>query len=267
MIDLVSLAAAAALFRTAKLAQPSYLQSDKSDSKTKIEPLISDRPGFSNGPSIVQAGHFQIETGIHQQQGNDFTLTDFGDGTVVRYGLISSKLEARINVPSYRVLLAADHTVGLSDSGFGVKYFLQPGKGKTVPSLSVLAQTSIISGATDLRSDRWIPEARLLANFALDDTKSLTVNLGYIRNSDFAGGTFDTKEFGFLYSVTMSNWSPYAELFGFLNSDGANTNTNYVQVGTAYAYSPLIQFDASFAKGMNGFSRDVLFSVGVAIKF
>ena len=235
----------------------------------KTDPLVADRPGFSNGTGIVQKGHFQIEGGFHQQQGDGFTTSDYGDGAVIRYGLVEKKFEVRLNVPSYRVLLAGagGHAVGLSDTGFGVKYYLADGKGKTMPSLAILAQTTFISGSTNFRSDRWIPEVRLLSGFTFDDTHSLTVNLGYIRSSDFAGGTYDTKEWGALYSWTQGKYSPFFELFGFLNTDGANSNSNYYQVGVAYAYAPMIQFDAYAAKGLNGPARDLIFGFGVGIKF
>ncbi len=236
--------------------------------KSALTPLAADRPGFSLGPGIVQKGKFQFEVGYHQNLGAAGSVFDLGDGAVLRYGVVADKLEVRIGLPSsLHASSGAGTTSGFGDSSLGIKYLLAPGKGKTIPTLGVILTDTFGTGVAAFSSAKAQPQLRLLSSWALSDTQSVTFNAIAGQVSNGAGGLFKQTAFSALYSQTYGAFSPYLELYALLPPAAAASNSKYAQGGFAYAYTPMIQFDASYALGLNKTASDKTFSFGVGFKF
>lgn len=182
------------------------------DDKNAFTPINAERPGFTNPPSTVQKGRFIIEYGYRQTQGDDLTIMDHGDGAAIRYG-VSDRFEARLFLPSYFTMIdPTGRTVGLGDSGFGVKYFLAPARGKFVPSLGITLDTSIISGSTAFRAARWQPTLRLAAEWDFDEDHTFGMNLLYGQPQGNGTDKFDQLAISGCYSWNVGRWQPFVEL-------------------------------------------------------
>ena len=94
------------------------------------DPIITDRPDFTESPVSVSPGTIQIELGATAFDYDAGSLWNAGE-TLVRYGLFN-KVEMRLQLPS--AIGGDDLDSGLSDSGFGVKiHRFQPSRQTQIP--------------------------------------------------------------------------------------------------------------------------------------
>ena len=234
------------------------------DAKSTVTPLAADRPGFSIAPGIVQKGKFQVELGYHKNQGGPVSITDVGDAAVIRYGFIADKLEFRLGLPSR---LNAAGVTGFGDSSFGIKYLISPAKGKTIPAFGVILGETFGTGKAAFSSARSQPSLRLMGAWTLSDTQSLTANIIESQLGNGAGGLFKQTAYSALYAQTFGALTPYAEYYIVSPVAAGTADSSYGQFGLAYAYTPYIQFDASYALGMKTADKSKTLSVGVGYKF
>src|SRR5215212_11770468 len=63
------------------------------------EPIVADRPDFTEGTGLIPPGHVQVEGGTTLTRVEDDDITTFGE-LLVRIGA-GERWEGRIGVPSY----------------------------------------------------------------------------------------------------------------------------------------------------------------------
>ena len=124
------------------------------------EPLVTDRPDFTESSSTVGSGVFQLEGGI--------TYADLRGGTEVttvgeilaRWG-VAEKLELRFVLPTYSFERgSASDASGFLSSGIGLKYDLLPGGGDGFiggMEAALIASTTVPAGTADYASSKWQP--------------------------------------------------------------------------------------------------------------
>jgi len=118
------------------------------------EPLITDRPDFTESTEAVPLGRFQIEAG--------YTYTKEGDADahnapelLLRVGVFEG-VELRIAWPNFTTIDApGDDIDGLDDLNLGVKVKLLEQDG-LIPHFGVIGELSIPTGADDLTSPPYI---------------------------------------------------------------------------------------------------------------
>ncbi len=221
--------------------------------RSNLEPLVTDRPDFTESSETVPAKMAQLESGATVSRVADERGTTVGE-VLMRVG-VASRAELRIGLNSYALVRTPSaRTQGLEDASLGAKVGLVTGGG-LVPKVSLIVASSVPTGAQPFRQSKLQPETKLTMAWDLSDRVAFSSNLNYswIR-SDFGsfGEAAATGSFGF--SLT-DNVGLYTEYFGFYPRDPLETSSHYSNAGFTWVLNPNLQLDIRSGIGHNGLGR------------
>jgi hypothetical protein len=229
------------------------------------EPLVTDRPDFTESGLVVGRTVLQLEAGGTYVEADDEKATSLGE-LLVRYG-ITKGIELRLVTLTYLWLdPPGESSSGFVDSSIGAKIQLTRAErrgflGRTDAALVV--STSFPSGNSEFRSDSWEPSAVLAFGWDLSGRVSAGVNLGYARPSGL--DRFDSFWGSGVIGVGLTeNTSAFFELFGFNREVEDGPSTLNFQTGVTHLLSPDLQLDARVARRVIDDGVDFLFGVGVS---
>jgi hypothetical protein len=234
------------------------------------EPLITDRPDFTESTETVPAGMTQVEGGYTYSRVGEEKQHTYGE-LLIRQSL-GRKTELRLEVPSYaRVSNPLGNISGFEDGSIGFKVMLTQGSGELglkKPRVSLIGATSLPIGSRDFREKKLQPEVKLLLGWDLTDRVALSSNLNYAylsedgdRFSELSGSV----SLGFSLSDRVGS---YVEVFGF-RPGGDRSNTKFINGGFTYLVNNSFQLDARLGCGLGNHVEgpDYFFGVGVARRF
>ena len=232
------------------------------------EPLVTDRPDFTESTSTIPRGHFQIEGGTTLTRVEDVDITSFGE-LLVRIGT-GERWETRLGLGSYsRIETPFDEFSGLEDPSLGIKvrFTDDPGElGPGQPAVSLIVATSIPAGDEELTDDEWAPEAKVALAWELTRF-SISSNLIYAYAVD---GEDRFHQLG----ATLSGSTPitdrlgaYLEWFGFSEETKDGEATHYVDGGVSFLINNDLQVDARVGTGLNDADPDWFVGVGGGVRF
>jgi len=236
------------------------------------EPLVTDRPDFTESTATLPPGYFQLEGGYTFSRLGDTDSKSLGE-LLLRAG-VGERWEARFGLGSYDRIDAGRGTARLSgyeDPTLGVKFrlteddpnLLPPGR----PRMSILLATSIPAGSDDLTTDEWQPEGKLALGWDLSDRISLASNLIYAYPSD-DGERFN--QFAASLSAGMSftdQLAIYLEGFGFSKESADGSATSYINSGLTYLVSNDLQLDVRIGAGLDEPHPNWFAGLGAAVRF
>lgn len=242
------------------------------------DPLVSDRPDFTEASSTVGAGRLQIEAG--------YTLIrDRADGTrttahsypeiLVRAGLFADWFELRLG-QNYASATAKgggtiDSARGLDDLYVGAKLALTEQK-TFLPEAAIVLQATVPTGADSLSSGKVQPGANLLyswdlvpdllsfggstqGNLAVDDARHSYLELAQSLTTG--------------YSIT-DKLGLYLEWFALFPT-GASvpgvTAQHYVDGGFTYQPTANLQFDIRVGYSLSRRADDVFVGTGIVVRY
>jgi hypothetical protein len=231
------------------------------------EPLVTDRPDFTESSSTVGSDVLQLESG--------FTFATFPGGTDVttvgeilaRWG-VAEKLELRFLLPTY----SWGRGTGVDESGFlssaiGFKLELAQGGGNGLiggMETALIAATSVPTGTSEYASSQWQPEAVLCASWELGPNIGLGTNLGVGRPADDEN-RFTSVWLSAALGVGLTQaTSVFFELYGFNREEDRGPNTATFQTGLVYLVSPDLQLDLRAARRLTDEGVDLLFGAGLS---
>ena len=233
---------------------------------TSREPLVSDRPDFTESTSTMAPGEVQAEGGYTYTRGAGETSNTVGE-LLVRIGL-SHFAELRIEPGSYsRVMSPTGTETGWEDSEIGAKVRLHNAADdhpSAVPAVALVLASSIPTGSDAFRESHAQPEVKLASEW------TLTNRLGLATNFDVARPVADARRytelaasasFGFELSPRVS---AFAEAFGFAPEIAGAKHTSYLDSGVAASLSPNLQIDIRGGVGLNGAGPDYFVGAGLA---
>jgi len=233
------------------------------------DPLITDRPDFTESAFVVGRGTVQLEGGG--------TYVDFGNETattlpelLVRWGITRS-VELRILTPTYAWIDGPDG----SDSGFlstalGTKIALNDGDGdgfwgKT--GAGIIVATTVPTGSSSVASSAWQPTATLSLAWDLSETIGLGTNIGWARPED------DGRRFNTIFGSVAAgfgvakNTSVFTELIFFDRETDRGPSTTTFQAGLTYLINPDLQLDIRAARRLSSEGTDLLVGIGASARF
>jgi hypothetical protein len=231
------------------------------------EPLVTDRPDFTESSSSVGSGVLQLESGV--------SFNDFSGGTKVttvgevltRWG-VAEKLELRFLLPTYAWERAGGKDLtGFLNSGIGLKYELAQGRGDGFiggMEAAVIASTTIPTGTSEFASSKWQPSAVLAASWEFGANVGIGSNLGIGRPAD------DENRYTTLWaSVAVGvglndSTSVFFELYGFNREEDRGPSTATFQTGLVYLFSPDLQADVRAARRLTDQGVDFLVGAGIS---
>jgi hypothetical protein len=237
------------------------------------EPLVTDRPDFTESTSAVAPGHYQLEGGFTFARIGDEESQSFGE-LLLRIGVVE-RWEARLGIGSFsRIdpgLSGADTFSGYEDPFIGLKVrlteedpdLLAPGH----PVVALLLATTVPVGDDELTSDEWEPEAKLALSWDLSSRLSIASNLNYAYPAD--GEDRFHQWSGSLtagFSLT-ERMGAYLEGFGFSKESVDGSATQYINTGLTYQLSNDLQLDARVGAGLEDPSPNWFAGIGAAVRF
>jgi hypothetical protein len=257
--------AAAALLLAGLLAAPAAAQLSGLE-----DPIVADRPDFTEGTSILDTGHFQLEGGYTFTRLGEEESHTFGE-LLLRYGF-SQRIELRLEAGSYDRIEtdgAGERISGFEDPGIGLKLRLTdaatwiPGQ----PAVAVVAGTSVPVGDEELTSDAWEPSAVLAFDWELFDLIGLGANLGAAA-LDGEDGRFTQVYWSASggYGLT-ERLSGYLEYYGISEDEEGGPSLHYLDAGLTYLIHNDLQVDIRVGRGLNGEDPDDYIGVGAAVRW
>lgn len=230
------------------------------------EPLVTDRPDFTESTAAMGRGEVQLESGYTLDQVGEERSQSFGE-LLLRVG-VGHRLELRLGFNSYAVSTAPDvaEVSGLEDTSLGFKLNLSEGSaepGLGLPSAAIIVATSLPTGADPYRGSRLQPEVKFGVGWDLTERVAFSSNWNYAYLADLAGdyGEFSVSgSFGFGLTDRMG---AYTEYYSF-HPAGVREAAHYANGGLTFQLTPDFQLDARLGRGFNGADRDRFFGIGLA---
>jgi hypothetical protein len=229
------------------------------------EPLVSDRPDYTESTVTVRPGVVQLEGG-HTFERVTSEKTNTTGELLLRIG-IAQRAELRIEPGSYtKITSPGAEASGWEDGALGTKLRLYARPNDTpsfVPDISLVAATSLPTGGRVFRQRRLQPEAKLANAWTITDKVDLSTNLVVSRPVDENGRYTElaaSASFGFDLTPRLG---AFAEVFGFAPQRDNVGRTHYVDTGFTFGLTPNFQLDARGGVGLNGAAPDYFIGFGL----
>lgn len=240
------------------------------------EPLVTDRPDFTESSVTVGMGVVQLESGY------TFTYDDNGDTTtkahsypesLFRIGMLAEWFELRLGWnygESAETVFGNQDTnlEGAEDLYVGVKLALTPQSG-CLPETGIILQGTVPTGAAAFTAREVLPGVNYVYGWEVNDFFSIGGGTQANRALDPNGEDFYVE---FAQSITTGySWTDelgsYAEWFMFAPA-GAETaqNQQYFNTGFTYLVTDNIQWDIRAGVGLNEAADDFFTGSGISIR-
>ena len=246
------------------------------------EPIVTDRPDFTESTETIPAGHFQLEAGYtftYDREGDDRVRDHTAPELLLRIGLIED-FELRIGWDGYswtdnqfegktrggRRVTREDWSQGAHDLSLGFKYKFVEQDG-LIPHFGIIGAITVPSGSPGISSGDVDPELVFLWAYDLTDSLSVAGNVGLAYPTDGVSRFFQTSaSIAGAFSLT-DRLGAYVEYYGFYpnteHSDAAHT----VNGGFTYLINNDFQIDWRIGVGLNEEADDFFTGVGFAWRF
>lgn len=224
------------------------------------EPLITDRPDFTESSMSVAGGVLQLEAGYTFASVSDVSSHSFGE-VLLRLGL-GGPLEFRLGLNSYIVSTGNGGTQdGLEDLSLGAKVELIEGSGM-LPALGLIAAVTVPTGADSFSSNSTGADLVLAAGWDVGSQWSVGSNVGFLGGVLNDGS--DNQWLGsFVVGRTVSaRGALFGEVYGF-SAASADADI-FIDGGVTFALNEHFQLDLRLARQVSGVERETHLGVGVA---
>jgi len=251
---------------TTGFAQPTAEQVVPPLAELFQEPLVGDRPDFTESATTVPPGRVMLETGYTNTRFGDVTVHTIGE-VLFRYGFVRN-WELRIGLNSYSIVDTdgEEDVEGLEDTTIGLKIRFLENK-KAVPELACILNTSLPTGSDNFRISRWQPAAVLAVGWDVQSIFSVGANLGFsslvvddVRIDQVRGSVS-------LGLPLSDKWSVFGEWFGLSLDHEGGTDLHYLDGGFTFLVTPDLQFDFRVGYGLNGVTPDDFIGMGAVIRW
>jgi Putative MetA-pathway of phenol degradation len=240
------------------------------------EPLITDRPDFTESSSTVGMGVVQLEAGY------TFTYDEHPSGrtnehsfpeALWRIGMLADWFELRV---AWNWGTSAENDFGLptttlngaEDLYLGAKFGLTP-QVELLPETALVLQANVPTGSSDLTAHEVLPGFNFAysweINDSLDTAGSTQVNREIDDNdTDYYTQIAQSWTVGYDWTEQLGS---YAEWFAFI-PEGAVTSHNqqYFNAGFTYLFTDNFQWDIRAGVGLNQAADDFFTGTGFSIR-
>lgn len=259
----------------------SAMADDHRQSETKLdpmdEPLVTDRPDFTESTDAIPAGHIQIEVGYtftYDREGEDRLRDHTAPEFLLRIGVVED-FELRIGWDGYswsenqtqerndsdRLVTREAWSQGANDMTLGIKYKLLDQDG-WLPHFGVLASLSVPTGSANVGAGDVEPELVLLWAYDVSDRFAVAGNVGIAVPTDAGDRFFQTfASLSFAYGLT-EKLGAYAEYFGIYPNTEDSDAAHSVNVGFTYLINKDFQIDVRVGAGLNEEADDFFTGIG-----
>lgn len=233
------------------------------------QPLITDRPDFTESAVTVAPGRFQLETGYTFSRRDESKEHSLGE-VLVRIGVLGAA-ELRLGLNSFAFLEDSEGDErGFQDVFLGAKIALaeaRPSFNLLSPGVALLIGSSVPIGSEGIGERDPIPEAKLALGWDLNETFSLGSNLN-VALASAEGESFSQFSGSLALGVGLTEeLGGYLEVFGFAPSHPRGPDLSFLNGGVTVLATPDLQFDARVGVGFNESEPDYFVGFGFALRF
>jgi hypothetical protein len=248
-----------------------------------LRDFAPDRPGFTNGPRTIDAGHFQIETGLFEYgrdtHNPDFTNTrnetfTWGD-TELRIGM-ANWIELDLAIPFYTEQRVKDLSLGHTErtSGIGdlvvgakINFWGNDAKETTAGGLNLELKTPTASHG--LGNGKVEPAALFLFDMPLPGGFDLEMNHGVAVNANDSGHGYHAD---LINSISISHsiagpLSAFAEFYTTFDPSHTGQWIGTTDFGLIWQVNNSLQFDVGMNIGVSRAADDLGTFFGVSYRF
>ncbi len=236
------------------------------------EPLVTDRPDFTEASLTVGRGVTQLETGYtyaFDDNGVDRTVAHSYPESLLRVGVLADWFELRMAWNYTQESVAGVSNLGSEDLYLGVKFGLTPQEGLR-PEMALVPQMTAPTGGSDFTADEVLPGMNWLYSWDVNDFISTAGSTQCNRTLDEITGD--------AYSEWAQSWTvgyglldrvgAYTEWFAFFpHSADTATNKHYFNGGFTFLVSNNVQWDIRAGLGLNDAADDYFVGTGLSLRF
>jgi hypothetical protein len=226
--------------------------------------ISPDRPDFTNGPDVMAAGRFQVESSGAWQRDASTRLRS--TPTLLRLG-VGHDLELRLDSDGALRQRNPDAS-GRGDLGLGFKWQLQDGdEGK--PGLGVLIDVKTPTGSGVFKGHGLRPGLSFLAQWELPSGYSFGAMAGVVTDRNDTDQRYTAALLSASLGIPVSEkLHGFAEIAGQQLASARNGgNVITAGMGLAWQVSNDAQLDAAVFRGLNHTTPDWAWTVGLSLRF
>ncbi len=232
------------------------------------EPIVPDRPGFTNSSATVAPGRVILESGFTQTRDrarNGGGVTDDFPEAVLRFG-VTPNLELQLSAPNYNVVHGGPRGFGNAFVGAKIKVYE---RGQTLAS--VAPGLTVPLGRRDFRSSNVLPSLTLGVDTALGKRAGFSANLIFSETQQDNGNGSTGNQFTIAPAASIS-YNLTAKLGVFLDGYAIvprrGPSNSAIDGGFTYLLSNNVQLDLEYGRGLGGGAspRD-FYGGGIAVRF
>lgn len=234
------------------------------------EPLVTDRPDFTESAETVQPGRLQLEAGYTFARSGGVRDHTFGE-LLARIGVLD-RAELRLGLNSYQVVEGpGGDASGLQDLSLGLKAKLAEGATDRFeplrPTVAILLSADFPTGADEVGSDAGAAGGTIALAWPLTPRLSLGSNLGV---AWLGLGDDEFAEFSGSLALGVSigrNAGVYVETYGFSSPDPAGLDAAFLNGGLTFAFGPDLQVDGRVGVGFDNPRPNYFAGLGFAFRW
>lgn len=226
--------------------------------------ISPDRPDFTNGPDVMAAGRFQVETSGAWQRDASTRLRS--TPTLLRLGL-GHGLELRLETAG-ALRQREPAASGRGDLALGLKWQIQDGD-EAMPGLGWLCWVQTPSGSGPFKGKGLRPGLSLLAQWELPTGWSLGTMAGVFVDRNDAGRRYTAGLLSASIGAPLGEkLHGFAEIAGQQIASGRNGGQVLTAgMGVARQLTPDAQLDTAVFRGLNRNTPDWAWTVGLSLRF
>jgi len=254
--------------------------------RDQMRDMDTDRPNKTNTPHTIDAGHFQLETGLadylyfrNQSNGADAQSQTWSVGQVnLRVGVLN-KLEVNAGVTSYIFQRFHDNLTGQTSRQSGLGDTIVGGKlnlwgndgadGTWATALAIQPQVKLPTAHRVLGTGHTevVVGVPFSLNLPGDVHLGLQTTPGWVRNSDNTGYVTSWQNSLTVDRVFFSHWDVYAEFWSQVTTERHREGQGTVDLGVIYQMTRNLSWDMGVNLGINKASPTVEWTVGVSLRY
>lgn len=236
------------------------------------EPLVTDRPDFTEASSTVGRRVAQLEFGYtytFDNNGTDQTIGHSYPETLLRYGILAEWLEFRAAWNYGNEEINGLGVSGSDDLYLGLKVGLTPQEG-LLPEMAIIPQATVPTGHDAFSADEVLPGVNWIYGWEINDFLSTAGSTQFNRALDETTSEAYT-EWAQSWTVAYAladRFGGYTEWFALIptSADTAKPE-HYFNGGFTYLINNDVQWDIRAGVGLNDAADDYFVGTGLSVRY
>jgi len=253
-----------------------FLWPGQADSDAKLnlnDPIVTDRPDFTEASSTVGEGVFQAEMGYtyyYDGAASPHESSHVYPELLLRGGVLADWLELRLGQTLVTLDEPGSSLTGFADMYLGMKLGIVPEYG-LIPELSIVPQLTVPTGASDQRADRVLYGVNFLYSWSILSESYIGASTQFNQREGDDRGDIYTSFAQALATGTRwdSHWGSYVEWFAlFADSAVGGEDSHYANGGITYLLTKDLQLDVRFGTRLQDrFGEEIFTGVGLSVRY